>query len=85
MSYLIAFPIIDSGLKYAHSMRTLFVSFEQDVLLSPITPAKLITFSFDIKTQFFPDSSISVSSKVWNLSSILRFLKLIKPPIFEKS
>ena len=52
MSYLTDLPIIASGLKKAHSTRTVFVSEEHDVSLPPTTPAKFITLSFNKKTWF---------------------------------
>ena len=52
MSYFSDFPIIASGLKYAYSIKTSFVSSEHEVDLPPIIPAKFI-ISFDLNTKFY--------------------------------
>ena len=69
MSYFSDFPIIASGLKYAHSIKTSFVSSEHEVDLPPIIPAKFIISLFDLKTKFLSISFISLLKRSKNEDS----------------
>ena len=51
--YFSDLPIIDSGEKFAHSMRANFVFFLHAVDFPPITPARFIILFCEVNTQFF--------------------------------
>ena len=71
ISYLTDLPIIASGLKKAHSIRTVFVSEEHDVSIPPTIPARLITLSSNRKTESLLVRLIFFSSNVLNSWSIV--------------
>ena len=72
MSYFTDLPIIASGLKNAHSTRTVFVSDLHEVPLPPIIPARLMTLLSKRKTEFLLVRFIWFPRRVSNawLSSI---------------
>ena len=85
ISYFKDFPIIASGWKYAHSIITDFVFFEQEVLFPPTTPARLMTSLLIVKTQFFFVRLIFLPSNVSNSSSLSDSLKTNLPLILFAS
>ena len=66
ISYLIDLPIIASGLKNAHSTRTVLVSDLHEVPFPPITPARLMTLLSKRKTEFLLLRFISSPRRVSN-------------------
>ena len=83
--YLRALPIIDSGLKYAHSISALLVSLLHEVLLSPITPAKFMGVPLDENMQLLLVSLIFFPSNVSNSKSNSTLLNSISLFILSKS
>ena len=80
--YLVAFPIIASGSKYAHSTITDFVFDEHDVFLPPTIPAKLIILLSIEKIRFCSSNSISLPNKFIKLPPLALLSSMMVPSIF---